>query len=122
MLAALLTAAPRLCHSLVSSLSASGSIGLMMALALGSLGALCTACYYINGVAAFSRSGVSGALFSFGGAYGHKRPISEVTFNTVCASLLGLSALGFCDFVYARHTKVSSRPPALPGCLLLTLT
>jgi hypothetical protein len=51
----------------------------MLALALGSLGALCAACYHVNGAAAFSRAGISGALFSFGGVYGHKRPISEVS-------------------------------------------
>jgi hypothetical protein len=51
----------------------------MMALALGLLGALCAASYYLNGIEVFSRAGVSGALFSFGGVYGHKRPISEVS-------------------------------------------
>jgi len=40
-----------------------------------------------------------------GGLYGQQRPIPEVAGITTCAGLLGMAALGFCDFVYARYTK-----------------
>jgi len=78
---------------------------MMMGLSLTWLGTLFAVCYFLNGADAFSREGVAGQLFSMGGVYGHKRPILEVAFTTVCASVLGLVALGVCDFLYARHTK-----------------
>ena len=64
--------------SFIGNLSPAGSMYCMAALSLGWLGALCATCYHFNGSAAFSRTGVSGELFSFGGVYGHKRPITEV--------------------------------------------
>ena len=44
-------------------------------------------------------------LFALGSVYGMQRPTLEVAWQTTCAGLFGMLALGVCDLLYVRKTK-----------------